>query len=153
MTQKKNLVEVLQSPFEQAFVKVYLYLVEKDRWKVFKKFRHKKELLQQLGLPQNNISHYINRTRNIPEHHNQKIIDVLVNEYGVSHKFLTTNTGRMFLEDPILVNETASAYSTLTEKEFIKLQKELTSVKDENDRLKELVETQRALIKQLHKGK
>lgn len=147
---KENLIiKVLQSPFEQAFVKVYNYLVAPGRWMDFNKFRHKRDLLDQLGLPQNNIGHYVNATRNIPDSYHQRIIDVLVNEYGISHKFITTNTGPMFLTAPNLVNEDAAAYGMLTEKEFAALRKGHGDCMEENARLKELIDTQKALIKEL----
>jgi hypothetical protein len=141
----ENYQRTLQTPFDRAVIQVVDYMYK--NWEIFKKFRHKYELLNQLKLKNNNWTKYKNGERSIPETIRPHIIDVLVNEYGVSASYLRTGSGNMFTNNLLLEEEDIPLM--ISPPEAKKLRDRIAQLEEENKRLHRVVGTQDKLIKQL----
>jgi hypothetical protein len=141
---KHPTAKVLLSPFEKAAIAAIDYLCE--NWPMHKRFRHKSELLQELGLRSNNYGAAQKHQRNIPPEYWRKISDVLVNRYNVHPTFLHTNKGEMFLNanwlqepEPVYGIDDLRSDNTRLKNENSRLKKENKDLKAKNELLEELV--------------
>ncbi|MBN8665785.1 MAG: hypothetical protein J0L83_14480 [Chitinophagales bacterium] len=122
----KTASTVLQTPFERAVAQVLEYLVK--HIELHQKFRHKSELLNQLGLESAHYSHYVKGRRNIPQKHWHELQKVLLKHYHVHPTFLHLGTGPMFKDDaPWLLNEDPASYMAFTKENFDQLVLKLQS--------------------------
>jgi hypothetical protein len=130
----------LQSKFEKAVIRVMLHLFELP--KDVRGFNLKKELFDDLKIDSSNWSKLKDSSRGIPSDLHLHIRKTLINKYDVNPGFLDTNAGTMFITGKFEVHEPAHRYGkpTLTELERLGL---------ENTELRELVNTQKKLIKRL----
>lgn len=116
----KKASTVLQTPFERAVAQVLEYLVKNIE--LHQKFRHKSDLLSELGLETAHYSHYVKGRRNIPQRHWDSVQKVLLKEYHVHPTFLHTQSGPMFKDNaPWLVHEDPSSYLAFTKENFDQL--------------------------------
>src|SRR5207253_498138 len=86
--------KVLLTPFEKATIAAVEYLY--TNWHLHKKFRKRKELLDQLTIDINKWGDIKKEQRNIPEEKFLKIHEVLTKQYHISPSFMHTGTGPMF---------------------------------------------------------
>lgn len=152
---KKNAPEqkrtALQSRFEQAVINVIEYLAE--NWKHHRKFRHKQELLEKIGIPHNNYPAFKKGERNIPEDYWHKITDVLLKDFKVHPTYIHTRTGPMFLDAPWIVEEPEVAYTLEDYKNLLKARNsEIQRLRRDNKELKEKNALLQKLNEQLEKS-
>lgn len=145
--EKKQAVGSLQTKFEKSVIEVVKYLAE--NWAMHKKFRHKGELIRDIGLKQNNWNSYEKGLKNIPLGYHFGIKKILTEKYNVNPQFLNTNSGSMFLV-PLNIEEDEPKYYTSNSIKF--METEIFRLKKEVHRLEKLTELQEDLISALKKG-
>jgi len=137
----KTASTVLQAPFERAVAQVLEYLVK--HIELHQKFRHKSELLKELGLETKHYSHYVKGRRNIPQKHWLKIQEKLITDYHVKPSFFRQNhdssagLDEMFTDEaPWKVKEDPSTYLAFTKQNFDQLILKLQSAETTIEKLR-----------------
>ncbi len=139
--------KVLQSPFEQAVIKIITHLFALP--KQVRDFDHKKDLLNDLRIGQNNWGKYQSAVRHIPENLHKHIRDYFINKYHANPSFLDGKSPQMFLtskltgtQQPELANKTIITQAMWDEKLT-----ECETLKKENATLlRRIIELQEKLI-------
>lgn len=130
----------LQSKFEKAVIRLILYLF--DLPNDVRGFNLKKELFDELRINSANWSKLKDSTRGIPASNHLHIRRILVDKYDVNPGFLDTNSGTMFITGKFEVHEPPRHYGKPAGNEMDRLRIEVSE-------LRELVATQKKLIKKL----
>ena len=152
----KKVNTVIVTLFEKAVFDTVNYLCE--HWDEHKLFRHKKQLLAEFGIRDNNYASYEKGERNLPTKWHGKIREILVNKYKVNPYYLDNHKGTMFLSAYGQLKESTGLYGTGSDV-VEALRKELKDIRSQKDELQnkvtyleDIVKTQKDLIEELKKG-